>query len=434
MEVFKAQLDNLDKIAKNLKKQVAMEKQVTKEAKNFDKVLSNIKKTTDVLFNTFNRLFSLLKTLSFSSVLSGGLLALKGVWGQKEAIKSQRLGLQTQELGALKYAGGETMAERDFYVDMLKSLKESLYTPEKDAQWAMLGINAREAQSLDSLELLKKFLSEAKGREGGDVGQNLILSQAISSLAGIDLGTLKTIDFDKFTKAYEKGLTLTDNSANKLAKVGEGVNTLMTSIDTLVNKSLASISPAIGKVLDTLAVGIAKLGKNEAFTALLDKISNWALDLAEGFDDKLMSAIKDIPSIVRGIQLVFFKILDGLASAAKVFTLGLNDSVNEFKVWASKGIKDIEMKNKFEEVQQATSIPEWKQKLGEYVELKGKDISQEEKEKFAQRYVELKQMPPINITIQNDPSQGIVQKNLTDALNYGGIAYPTYQGLNFGNK
>lgn len=434
MEVFKAQLENLDKIAKNLKKQVATQKQVTKEAKNFDKVLANIKKTTDVLFRTFNRLFSLLKTLSFSSVLSGSLLALKGVWGQKETIKSQRLGLKTQELAALKYAGGETMAERGFFVDILKSLKESLYTPEKDSQWAMLGINAREAQSLDSLELLKKFLSEAKGREGGDVGQNLILSEAISSLAGIDLGTLKTIDFDKFSKAYEKGLGLTDNSANKLAKIGESVNTLMTSLDTLVNKSLASISPAIGKVLDALSAGIAKLAKNEAFTELLEKISNWALGLAEGFDEKLMSAIKDIPSIVRGIQLVFFKILDGLASAAKVFTLGLNDSVNEFKVWASKGVKEIEARNKFEEVQNATNIPQLRQKIRDYAETKGGDITASEKQKFAEKYAELKQMPPINITIQNDPSQGIVQKNLTDALNFGGIAYPSYQGFNFGSK
>lgn len=434
MEVFKKQLDNLEKLFAKLKKTSSFQKKLTAEAIRFNKALDTVKRTADKLYAVFNRIFGVIKNIAFGSAFGTGLLAIKGVMGQKEVLRGKKLDLNAQQMGALRHAGGKEMADREFFISLTENLKKNLYTPDKVGDWAKLGINQQMASKMDTIELLKTFIQQAKAREGGDIGQNQILQSAIESLGGIDLGTLKTMDLDKITSAYKEGLTLTDRSAEKLSALGKGVNSLITSLDGLVNKTLSSIAPALGKVFDSISKGLGKITQSKEFSDMMEKISEWALGIAKNFDQKMIEGIKEIPAIMRGIQLVFYKILSGLATAAQIFTLGMNDDVNEFKKWASEGAKNIELKNRFEEVQKSQSIPEWEQKVGDYIETKGKDLSKEEQESFSKRYAELRQMPPINITIQNDPTQGIVQKNLTDALNFGGLSYPAYQGMGYGSK
>lgn len=332
MEVFKKQLDELDGILKKIKAQQFQQTKLTSQMEKFNTSISKAKRSAEALLNTFRRIFSVIKSIGFASMLGSVGFGAKGVMAQKEVAKATSLDLDTQQLKALKYAGGQSqVANRDFLVNLATSLKQSLYTTDKAQHWASLGIDTESAKQMDTIELLKTFLSSVKEREGGDVGQNKNLQDILQGLSDINLGDLKNINTEEIWSNYERGLELTDRSAEKLQDIGKGVNTIITTFDTLIDKILGSLAPAFKTLLDSISNGIVKLYKSEDFQKMLDKVSNFMSGMSGEASDYIANLTKSIPDLLRDMKITFLSILSSLASVAKVFTVGMNDSVNKFK-------------------------------------------------------------------------------------------------------
>lgn len=433
MEIFKKQLQTLDKIRERLQGVNKLQDKLVKANTKFSKSLDLANKGANRLLDTLKRVFSVVKNIGFASLFGGGLLALKGVMGQKESIRSKKLGLTSKEMGALRYAGGENVADRDFYIELMRNLKTATLTHEKAGSFGKLGINWQQAQSMNSLELLRTFLENAKTREGSNQFGKSVLQEAIKDVGGIDLMDLKTIDLSSFEKAFSEGLALSNDSTQKLEGIGKGINAITTSLDTLINTTLASISPAIEKILKSISGGLGKIANNPEFQKLMDRISSWALKIAENFDEKLINAFKDLPSIVQKIQDIFYQILDALSTAMKVVTLGLNENVNKFGEWTEAKVKEIEKRDKFQNIMKARSVEEVDKAYADYRSI-GEKPSKEQEQQIIQKYREVMMpQPPLNITINNDTSQAQVSRNFNNAVNFGGIG-ATQQAIYRGGK
>lgn len=433
MEIFKKQLQTLDKIRERLQGVNKLQDKLVKANTKFSKSLDLANKGANRLLDTLKRVFSVVKNIGFASLFGGGLLALKGVMGQKESIRSKKLGLTSKEMGALRYAGGENVADRDFYIELMRNLKTATLTHEKAGSFGKLGINWQQAQSMNSLELLRTFLENAKTREGSNQFGKSVLQEAIKDVGGIDLMDLKTIDLSSFEKAFSEGLALSNDSTQKLEGIGKGINAITTSLDTLINTTLASISPAIEKILKSISGGLGKVANNPEFQKLMDRISSWALKIAENFDEKLINAFKDLPSIVQKIQDIFYQILDALSTAMKVVTLGLNENVNKFGEWTESKVKEIEKRDKFQNIMKARSVEEVDKAYADYRSI-GEKPSKEQEQQIIQKYREvMTPQPPLNITINNDTSQAQVSRNFNNAVNFGGIG-ATQQAIYRGGK
>lgn len=433
MEIFKKQLQTLDKIRERLQGVNKLQDKLVKANTKFSKSLDLANKGANRLLDTLKRVFSVVKNIGFASLFGGGLLALKGVMGQKESIRSKKLGLTSKEMGALRYAGGENVADRDFYIELMRNLKTATLTHEKAGSFGKLGINWQQAQSMNSLELLRTFLENAKTREGSNQFGKSVLQEAIRDVGGIDLMDLKTIDLSSFEKAFSEGLALSNDSTQKLEGIGKGINAITTSLDTLINTTLASISPAIEKILKSISGGLGKVANNPEFQKLMDRISSWALKIAENFDEKLINAFKVLPSIVQKIQDIFYQILDALSTAMKVVTLGLNENVNKFGEWTESKVKEIEKRDKFQNIMNARSVEEVDKAYADYRSI-GEKPSKEQEQQIIQKYREVMMpQPPLNITINNDTSQTQVSRNFNNAVNFGGIG-ATQQAIYRGGK
>lgn len=433
MEIFKKQLQTLDKIRERLQGVNKLQDKLVKANTKFSKSLDLANKGANRLLDTLKRVFSVVKNIGFASLFGGGLLALKGVMGQKESIRSKKLGLTSKEMGALRYAGGENVADRDFYIELMRNLKTATLTHEKAGSFGKLGINWQQAQSMNPLELLRTFLENAKTREGSNQFGKSVLQEAIKDVGGIDLMDLKTIDLSSFEKAFSEGLALSNDSTQKLEGIGKGINAITTSLDTLINTTLASISPAIEKILKSISGGLGKIANNPEFQKLMDRISSWALKIAENFDEKLINAFKDLPSIVQKIQDIFYQILDALSTAMKVVTLGLNENVNKFGEWTESKVKEIEKRDKFQNIMKARSVEEVDKAYADYRSI-GEKPSKEQEQQIIQKYREVMMpQPPLNITINNDTSQAQVSRNFNNAVNFGGIG-ATQQAIYRGGK
>lgn len=432
MEIFKRQLQTLDKIRERLQSVNKLQDKLAKANTKFSKSLDLANRGAKRLLDTLKNVFSVVKNIGFASLFGGGLLALKGVMGQKESIRSKRLGLSGKEMGALRYAGRENVADREFYIELVRNLKTATLTHEKSGAFARLGINWQQAKNMNSMELLRRFLESAKTKEGSNQFDKATLQEAIREVGGIDLMDLKTIDLSSFEKAFSEGLALSNDSTQKLEGIGKGINAITTSLDTLINTTLASVSPAIEKILKSISGGLGKIANNPEFQKMMDKLSKWALSLAENFDEKLINAFKDLPPIVQKIQDIFYLILDGLATASKVITLGLNENVNKFGEWTSNKVKEIEKRDKFQAILDARKEAEADRAY--YRNTTGEKLDKNQEAQVIQKYRESGiAQPPINITINNDTSQAQVSRNFNSAINNGGVG-ATQQAIFRGQK
>lgn len=432
MEVFKKQLQTLDKIRERLQSVNKLQDRLVKANTRFQKSLDLVNRGAKRLLNTLKNVFSVVKNIGFASLFGGGLLAIKGVMGQKESIRSKRLGLSGKEMGALRYAGGENVADREFYIELVRNLKTATLTHEKSGAFARLGINWQQAKNMDSMELLRRFLESAKTKEGSNQFDKATLQEAIREVGGIDLMDLKTIDLSSFEKAFSEGLALSNDSTQKLEGIGKGINAITTSLDTLVNTTLASLSPAIEKMLKSLSKGIGKLVNSKEFKDMMDKISKWALGVAKGFDKKLIAFFNDLPSIVSDMQYIFFQILDGLATAAKVLTLGQNKSVNQFGKFTEKKIADLEFNKIQERISKVKTEKEWDKEVNAFIAEFGRKFTDREMRVLGKKLDEVRGLN-VQVTVNNDTSKAQVSTNLNQAINNGGVG-ATQQAIFRGQK
>lgn len=445
VDIFKAQLGNLDKLLKKMKTQEKEQKKLNTQMGKFNTQINIAKKSADKLLDTFKGIFSVVKSIGFSSLMIGGAMGVKGVLAQKEYAKATTLDLTTQQLKALKYAGGQSQtANRDFLVDLASTLKESLYTTDKAQNWASLGYDTEMLKQLGTIDLLKTFISTVSERGLGDVGQNKNLQDILEGLSNISLGDLKNINPEEIWKNYERGMELTDNSGEKLKEVGKGVNTLITTFETFTDKIQASLAPAFKELLDSVSNGLAKLYNSKEFGAWLEKLSSLMSGFSANAVDYISNLTKSIPDLLRDMKILFLQIMSGLATTAQVFTVGLNSNVNRFskniekQLFQAEDEKYRDLHNRLVSTQDAKEYmkinkeimdfteggdrltPENRKKMLSDIIRRNEEFSSQLNQNQPQQPQSQTMIQPINITVNNDADSLTQTHNLTNSINLGG--------------
>lgn len=446
VDIFKKQLSNLSKLLDGMKTQQKQQNQLNNQMDKFNKSILTAQASANKLLETFRSVFSVVKSIGFSSMMLGGAMGVKGVLAQKEYAKAQTLDLSTHQLKALKYAGGQSQtANRDFLVDLASTLKNSLYTTDKAQNWASLGYDTEMLKQLDTIDLLKTFISTVSERGLGDSGQNKNLQDILEGLSNISLGDLKNINPEEIWKNYEKGLEITDNSGEKLKEVGKGVNTLITTFETFTDKIQASLAPAFKDLLDSVSNGLAKLYNSKEFGAWLNRLSEVMSGMSANAVDYIANLTKSIPDLLRDMKIIFLQIMSGLATTAQVFTIGLNDNVNRFAKSVDKQLfqaEDAKYRDLHKRLNETKSQKEFGDIYGELMDFTegGDRLTRENREKLKNDYLrrseefkkevqqqassnkEIQITQPMQITIHND-SESITQThNLTNGINVGGYS------------
>lgn len=446
VDIFKKQLNNLGKLLDGMKNQSKQQNQLNNQMDKFNKSILTAQASANKLLETFRSVFSVVKSIGFSSLMIGGAMGVKGVLAQKEYAKAQTLDLTTHQLKALKYAGGQSQtANRDFLVDLASTLKNSLYTTDKAQNWASLGYDTEMLKQLDTIDLLKTFISTVSERGLGDSGQNKNLQDILEGLSNISLGDLKNINPEEIWKNYEKGLQITDNSGEKIKEIGKGVNTLITTFETFTDKIQASLAPAFKELLDSVSNGLAKLYNSKEFGAWLEKLSEVMGGMSANAVDYIASLTKSIPDLLRDMKIIFLQIMSGLATTAQVFTVGLNDSVNRFAKNIDKQLfqaEDTKYRDLHKRLNETKSQKEFRDIYGELMDFTegGDRLTRENREKLQSDYLrrseefknqaqkeasskgELTITQPLQITINNDPESITQTHNLTNGINVGGFS------------
>lgn len=446
VDIFKVQLKNLDKLLVGMKNQSKQQTKLNLQMDKFNQGINQAKKSADRLLDTFRQVFSVVKSIGFASLMTGGVMGVKGVLAQKEYAKAQTLDLSTHQLKALKYAGGQSQtANRDFLVDLASSLKASLYTNDKAQNWASLGYDVEMLRQLDTIDLLKTFMSSVSERGLGDAGQNKNLQDILEGLSDISLGDLKNINPEEIWANYEKGLKLTDSSGDKLMSVGKSVNTLITTFDTFVTKIQASLAPAFSDLLDSISNGLAKLYNSKEFKEFLQKVSKVMKNLSESASDYISKLTKSIPDLFRDMKIVFLQIISALGSVAQVFTIGMNDSVNRMVKKADKALfqaEDEKYRDLHKRMNEAKNVKDYlaiqkelmdftengdrltnenKKRLYEDILRKNEEFNKQLDSKNQGKGGNTQQVvQPINITVHNDPDSITQTHTLTNSINVGG--------------
>lgn len=442
VDVFKKQLENLNKVLDGLKKQEKQQRVLTAQMQKFNQGINTARTSAERLLATFRGIFSVVKSIGFSSMMFGSVMGVKGVLAQKEYAKAKTLDLSTHELKALKYAGGQSQtADRDFLVNLASTLKNSLYTTDKAHNWASLGFDTETLKSLNTIDLLKTFISSVNARGLGDVGQNKNLQDILEGLSDISLGDLKNINPEEIWSNYERGLKITDGSGEKIKEIGKGVNTLITAIETFTDKIQATLAPAFKTLLDSISNGLAKLYNSKEFGDWLNKLSSVMDSMSGSAVDYISNLTRSIPDLLRDMKIIFLQIMSGLGATAQVFTIGLNSNVNRFAKNIDKQLAQAQ-EDKFQDLKQRLRGANTKKDLqNAYDSLMdftdgGETLSKANFESlkmdFLKRSEELKNQTqkqasqehqvtqPINITIHNDPELITQTHTLTNSINLGG--------------
>lgn len=446
VDIFKVQLKNLDKLLVGMKTQSKQQTKLNLQMDKFNQGINKAKKSADRLLDTFRQVFSVIKSIGFASLMTGGVMGVKGVLAQKEYAKAKTLDLSTHQLKALKYAGGQSQtANRDFLVDLASSLKASLYTNDKAQNWASLGYDVEMLRQLDTIDLLKTFISTVSERGLGDAGQNKNLQDILEGLSDISLGDLKNINPEEIWANYEKGLKLTDSSGDKLISVGKSVNTLITTFDTFVTKIQASLAPAFSELLDSISNGLNKLSNSKEFKEFLQKISKVMKNLSGSASEYITKLTKSIPDLFRDMKIVFLQIISALGSVMQVFTIGMNDNVNRMVKRADKALwqaEDEKYRDLHKRMNEAKNVKDYlaiQQELMDFTE-NGDRLTKENKKRLYEDILRRNEefnkqldsknqskggntqqvVQPINITVHNDPDSITQTHTLTNSINVGG--------------
>lgn len=416
-EIFKKDLETLEKMIESTKSLQGKIKGINSPMKDFEKATQKIATHTDKTTKSFAKLYSIAKRIGFAGVLGGGGLSVRGIMAQKSIVEAKTLGVSSQQKGALEYAGKQGMANSDFFKSILKNIRESSVSESGFDAFALLGLDALKIRELPALDQLTTTLEAMKNFKGDPI----ILKNALSEIAGIDYATLKTLDMDKFKKDFKEGLGYYDNSNEKLKVIGESFNRVTANIQLLADKAMTSLAPAFSKVIDNITKGVNAIAQSPSFQKMLDNISKWLENLTAGFDEKVTSAISSIPEILRDMQVVFFRMLSALAEASTWILTGESDTkARKFAENLTKKADLLEL-DKYKDSLKTTNSPQ------EFVDSlmgargieKKYNLQNSNTDKDIQKnFVRLE--PQINLVINNDPTQAQMQKNFTTSLMLGG--------------
>lgn len=340
-EVFKTQLESLEQISKkldNISKKI--DNGLNKPMQKFRGTILSIAVATRGLQSTFSKIFGIIKNIGLTTLFGGGIIGFKGLQAQKQVTESGRLGISTQERSALEYAGKQTQADSGFLKDILKSINTALINfPESAEHFARLGLTREDLQGKSAFEQIEKVLSQAQKSNL----EGFLVNESLQNLTGIDLNTLKSLDLGKLSAFYQEGLSYTSDSADQISKIGEGVNRVTTTLNTLFDKLLASFSPAIESIFNNIAKSLNAIANNSKFQELLEKLTQWAIDFSENFDTKALNFINKIPDILETMQIVFNRIVEWLAYFASKVTFGsTSESLSRVSQQAEKRADELE--------------------------------------------------------------------------------------------
>lgn len=416
-EIFKKDLETLQKLvdnAKDLQKQI---KGVNKPMKDFEKTSQKVVTYAEKTTKTFDKLYGIIKRIGLTGLLSGGALTLRGVMAQKSSVEAKTLGITSQQKGALEYAGKQGMASADFFKSVLKTIREASVSESGFDAFALLGLDAFRIRELPALEQLTTTLEALKKFQGDPI----ILKNALSELTGLDFSTFKTLDLDKFKKDFKEGLGYYDNSNEKLKAVGESFNRVTANVQLLADKVMSALAPAFSRVLDNITKGLNAVAQNPAFQKMMDNLSKWLVSLSQGFDEKITSAINSIPELLRDMQVVFLRILSALAEASTWLLVGESDKrARQFAESATKKADLLELE-RYKQSLKTTSSPEefvdslmGARSIEKKYNLQSSNLDKDIQKNF------MKLEPQINVVINNDPTQAQMQKNFTTSIMLGG--------------
>lgn len=419
-EIFKKDLESLQKLVDNAKILQKQIKGINKPMKDFEKTSQKVVNFAEKTTKAFDKLYGIIKRIGLTGLLSGGGLALRGAMAQKSSVEAKTLGITSQQKGALEYAGKQTMANEGFFKSILSSIKEATQSQSAYDVFGLIGLDKNVVKSKNSLEQLNMVLnaisSSSKQLESVDK-----LKEVLGELTGLSVSEFKALDLDKFQKTYKEGLGYFDNSNEKLKVIGESFNRVTANIQLLADKVMSALAPAFSRVLDNITKGLNAVAQNPAFQKMMDSLSKWLESLSKGFDEKITSAINSIPEILRDMQVVFLRLLSALAEASTWLLTGESDTrARKFAESATKKADLLELERYKESLKTTASPEEFIDSLMEARNIEKKyNLQSSNLDKDVQKNF-LRLEPQINLVINNDPTQAQMQKNFTTSIMLGG--------------
>lgn len=417
MEVFKKQLDNLTKISKNLDKMgKTIKNDIDKPMKSFEKSINRIQVASLAVQKTFDKLFGIVKGITLTGLGLGALVGFKGLQAKKDVVESKQLGITAQEKGALEYAGKQGFADSGFFKDMLQSIKNASIDIEKSGDFAKLGLDFQKVRKMPAIEALQEVIERAQKLKLDPS----IINETIQSLAGISYQTLQNIDLDKFKRDLAEGMQYNDNSADKISKIGEGVNRLTANLSLLFDKTLASMAPTISKIFDNIAKGLNAIAQNKEFQAMLDRLGDWLSGLSSNFDTKVMDIINSIPNVIRSIEKAFLNITGFLLKTYGVVTFN-KETRQEAQRYFDRADR-LQLENLKSNIANAKTQTELNEATGDYLKYsKEKGFDDDVSSLVSERALKLE--VPIQVNVQNDPTNALQQKTFNQSVSMGGDNY-----------
>ena len=76
------------------------------------------------------------------------------------------------------------------------------------------------------------------------------------------------------------------------------------------------------QIFNNIAKGINALSKDGTFNTMLEKLGQTFASMSEGFGEAIKSFVSDLPEILKQMQVVFYKIIEGLSYTMGIFTFG----------------------------------------------------------------------------------------------------------------
>ena len=324
-EIFKKPLEHLTKISALLKDNQKNMKSLTPEAKKFETalggVIQKLKSMESVakgVGRVMRSIFDMVKSITLASMVSGTLLGIRGKLAQKSVAEANDLGLSSKNKSALEYAGEQAGRGGDFFKDILKEIRASLLSHEDAGKFATLGIDANALRNKDSMEQLRAVL-EAGQKYRGDFR---VLEEALQGIAGISQNTLKNIDLTQFSKDFQEGLSTFGGYDATLQSMGVGFNRVLANLKNIIDQISASLAPSVEQIFNNIAKGIQALSKDGTFNSMLEKLGQTFASMSEGFGEAIKSFVSDLPEILKQMQVVFYKIIEGLSYTMGIFTFG----------------------------------------------------------------------------------------------------------------
>lgn len=422
-EIFKRDLATLEKISEHLKNLgKTIKSGVDKPMRDFEKTTSRISKATDRITKSFDKLFGVVKRIGLASMLTGGALALRGAMAQKQSVEAKTLGVSNTQKGALEYAGKQTMADEDFFTNMIRSIKSASTSSSQYDAFGMLGLNKDVIRDMkDPIEALQKVVEAL--REKRQTLNKDRFTEAMSSVTGLSLEQFDAIDFDKFNKFFKEGLGYYDESNEKLKGVGESLNRVTANLQLFIDKTLASLASSFERVLNNISKGLNAIAKNPAFQDMLKKMEDWLLDISKGFDSKVSEMIKSIPDILSDMQMVFYRIVSSLANLSTWWQTGEDDErARKLAESYSRKADILELEKHKKSALSATTDKGFTDAWNAGREIEEKlGISKKDSAFYTDKmYQKAGQMATINITVTNDPTQAKTQTTYVESLSVGG--------------